>query len=85
MKHNRFQNHMGTPQAGLGLIVLVVLLGVCTPGADGSQLNVSAHPRLFFTPENMREFRDRVGSDEVVRQAWLDMRRRADRLPIPGG
>ena len=80
MKHNRFQPRLRAPQAGLVLIILGALLAACTTSAGGSRLSVSPHPRLFFTDENMRQFRDRVGRDEVVRQAWLDMLERADRL-----
>jgi len=80
MKRHRFKHHLGTPQTGLVLTLLVVLLAVCTTWAGGGQLSVSPHPRLFFTAENIRQFRDRIGRDEVLRQAWLKMRERADHL-----
>ncbi len=76
MEHHKSYDHTQTMRAGLALIFLIA----CTSWAGGSQLSVSPHPRLFFTAENIEQFRERIGQDEVLRQAWQKMRERADRL-----
>ncbi len=76
MEHLKFDNHTQKPRAGLALIFLVA----CTGWAGDNQLSVSPRPRLFFTAENIRQFRERIGRDDTLRQAWLKMRERADRL-----
>ncbi|MBL7186262.1 MAG: heparinase II/III family protein [Phycisphaerae bacterium] len=58
----------------------MAFLTACASGAGGNQLSVSPHPRLFFTAKNIKQFRERISRDEVLRQAWLKMRERADRL-----
>ncbi len=80
MQYDKPQDDMRPPRAGLVLILIGTLFTVCCSAASGSQPIVSPHPRLFFTAENMEQFRRRIGQDEALRQSWLKMRERADRL-----
>ncbi|MHC4119819.1 MAG: heparinase II/III domain-containing protein [Planctomycetota bacterium] len=73
MEHHKYTQ---TRRASLILAILIT----CTSSAGDSQLSVSPRPRLFFTAENVRQFRERIGRDDKLRQAWLEMRERADRL-----
>jgi hypothetical protein len=40
----------------------------------------SSYPRLYFTAGKLKELRRDISDDAVVRQAWQDMLRRADKL-----
>ena len=80
MEHDKSEDHPQPPRAGIALISLVTFLTTFGVAAGADQLSVSPHPRLFFTAENMRQFRERIGQDEVLHQAWLKMRDRADRM-----
>jgi len=40
----------------------------------------SSRPRLFFTPERIKRLRDRIKNEKTFREAWLNLRERADRL-----
>ncbi|MHC4352328.1 MAG: heparinase II/III domain-containing protein [Planctomycetota bacterium] len=76
MEYHKSDDHTGMPQAGLVLIFLIA----CTSWAGADQLSISPRPRLFFTAANITRFRERISQDEVLRQAWLKMHERADRL-----
>jgi len=39
-----------------------------------------SYPRLYFTKGKLKEFRQKISDDTIVRQAWEDMLKRADRL-----
>jgi len=57
---------------------IFTLLAACGT-VSGSDFTTS-HPRLFFTPQRIDQFRHRIEQDDTLRQAWLKVRERADRL-----
>ena len=80
MEYRKSEDHVRSPRAGLSFIFLVPFLSICTSAAGGSRPAVSARPRLFFTAENMTQFRQRIARNEDVRRARVKMRERADRM-----
>ena len=80
----------------LFLSLLVLLVPLCgnvlaePDNAAGASGNVgvaqdkailsSSYPRLYFTKAKLKELRQKISDDTVVRQAWEDMLKRADRL-----
>jgi hypothetical protein len=62
----------------LSLLMLIPLYG----NALAEPVNTvgSSYPRLYFTKVKLKELRKKISDDAVVRQAWEDMLKRANRL-----
>jgi hypothetical protein len=43
----------------------------------------TSYPRLYFTEDKLKELRQKISDDTVVRRAWEDMLKLADRLVEP--
>ncbi len=50
------------------------------PNVSSSPRWKSSRPRLFFTPDKVKQLRERIETEETFRDAWLKLRQRADRL-----
>ncbi len=59
-------------------IMFFTILAAC--GASSGKDYTNSRPRLFFTPQRIDQFRQRIEQDSILRQAWLNVRERADRL-----
>ena len=80
MEHHQSEDRLKAKRFSRIWIFLAILGATCGGAAGGSRLAVSPRPRLFFTARNMKQFRERIARDEVLSQAWLKMRQRADRM-----
>jgi len=80
MEHRKPKDRLKATRFSRGGIFLAILVTTCGGAAGGSRPAVSPRPRLFFTAESIRQFRQRIARNEDVRQAWVKMRERADRM-----
>lgn len=80
----------------LFLSLLVLLFPLCgnaltkTDKSIGTPSNIRSapdrfgrtlsYPRLYFTEAKLKELKQKISNDPIVRQAWKDMLKRADRL-----
>lgn len=62
------------------LFILLFIMGTAVMAATGELNGIQPHPRLYYTPKKIEEFKTRIDTNEQIRTAWQDLLKRADRL-----
>ena len=41
---------------------------------------ISSHPRLYYTPERLKDLKNRIAADSRMKEAWEELLAKADKL-----